>query len=100
MAENNSGQHEYEETIRGFKKWAMNELIYGIPLMYAIGGFAFIGIIISFLIGVISIITGWRPPEYAVFVVFAISLFWAYGGWLEGRKEQERMRAEMMEDGG
>lgn len=87
-----SGQ-EYEQSIEGIKRWAAHELPYGVPLLYALVGFAVITTLIYSLVSAAAWVLNWTVPGWAYIVICVLGLFWAFGGWQHGQEAESELES-------
>ena len=78
-----SGQ-DYEPTPDGMKRWAANELPHGVPLLYAIVGFATISTLATIILATVQFAFSWSAPTWMPVAVALLGVFWAFGGWQHG----------------
>lgn len=95
LNENPIWGNKYDRSIRGMKEWAVIELNNGLPVIYALTGFLFMTTFLSTTLGLARVILGWTTPLWAFPVVLFLGFFWAFGGWIEGKKERDRIEDEM-----
>lgn len=85
---------EYEQSIEGIKRWAAHELPYGVPLLYALVGFAVITTLIYSLVTAAAWALNWTVPGWASIAIFAIGIFWAFGGWQQGEEAESKLELD------
>lgn len=82
--ENPVSKQDYEPTPDGMKRWAANELPHGVPLLYAIVGFAAITTLTTVILGIVQFAFNWSAPTWMPVAVALLGVFWAFGGWQHG----------------
>lgn len=82
---------QYEQSIDGVKRWAANELPYGVPLLYGAVGFAVIITLIYSLLSATAWLLGWSIPGWAYIVIAVLGLVWAFGGWQHGQEAESEL---------
>lgn len=80
---------QYEESIDGLKRWAANELPHGVPLLYAVVGFAVITTLLYIGVTLGAWIFSWTIPGWTYIAILVLGVFWAFGGWQHGIMAEE-----------
>lgn len=82
---------EYEPSINGIKRWAANELPYGVPLLYGLTGFAVITTLIYGLLTASAWALNFTVPSWVYVGIVLLGLFWAFGGWQHGQEAESEL---------
>lgn len=85
---------DYDPSITGIKRWAACELQHGVPLLYALVGFAVIVTLIYGLLTIAGWALGWTIPTWGHVVVGILGIFWAFGGWQHGVEAEDELEFE------
>jgi hypothetical protein len=85
---------DYEPSINGIKRWAAHELPHGVPLLYALVGFAVISVLFYSIASVIAWAFGWAFPAWGYVAIAILGIFWAFGGWQHGQEAQNELDLE------
>jgi hypothetical protein len=82
---------EYEQSIEGIKRWAANELPYGVPLLYGLVGFAVITTLIYGVLSATAWVLNWSVPSWVYVGIVILGIFWAFGGWQHGQEAESEL---------
>lgn len=85
---------EYEQSIEGIKRWAAHELPYGVPLLYALVGFAVITTLIYSLVSAAAWVLSWTVPAWVPVVICVLGIIWAFGGWQHGEEAESELELD------
>lgn len=82
---------QYEPSINGIKRWAANELPYGVPLLYGLVGFAVITTLVYGLLSAAAWLFSWTVPGWVSVGIVILGLIWAFGGWQHGQEAESEL---------